>query len=121
MTLPPKGPALTHSIGRVDHPPTYFEGFTPAAGLAKPPVMMIHGGAHTGACYLASPDGRAGWAHVFAGAGYQVVVPDWPGLGRSGYLDLSATSGEVIVAGLANVLTAVGRPAIVLTRSMSGA
>ncbi len=31
MTLP-TGPALTYSIGRVDHPPTYYEVLTPAAG-----------------------------------------------------------------------------------------
>jgi pimeloyl-ACP methyl ester carboxylesterase len=121
MTLPPKGPVLTHSIGRVDHPPTYFEVLTPAAGSNKPPVVMIHGGAHTGACYLATPDGRAGWAHLFAAAGYQVIVPDWPGLGRSGYVDLSGASGEVVAAGLGKVLTTFGRPAIVLTHSMSGA
>ena len=121
MSFPPTGPALSHSIGRVDHPPTYFEVLAPAAGSTKPPVIMIHGGAHTGACYLATPDNRPGWAHVFAAAGYQVVVPDWPGLGRSGYIDLSSTSGEMIVAGLAKVLTAVAGPAIVLTHSMSGA
>ncbi len=55
MTLP-TSPALTYSIGRVDHPPTYYEALTPAAGSTKPPVVMIHGGAHTGACYLATPD-----------------------------------------------------------------
>jgi hypothetical protein len=64
MTLP-TSPALTYSIGRVDHPPTYYEVLTPAAGSTKPPVVMIHGGAHTGACYLATPDGRQGWGHVF--------------------------------------------------------
>ncbi len=121
MSFPPTGPALSHSIGRVDDPPTYFEVLAPAAGSTKPPVIMIHGGAHTGACYLATPDNRPGWAHVFAAAGYQVVVPDWPGLGRSGYVDLSSTSGEMIVAGLAKVLTTVAGPAIVLTHSMSGA
>src|SRR5467141_2010716 len=92
MTLP-TSPALTYSIGRVDHPPTYYEVLTPAAGSAKPPVVMIHGGAHTGACYLATPDGRQGWAHVFVAQGYQVVVPDWPGLGRSGYIPLADQRG----------------------------
>jgi hypothetical protein len=68
ITLP-TGPALTYSIGRVDHPPTYYEVPTPAAGSTKPPVVMIHGGAHTGACYLATPDGRQGWGHVFVAQG----------------------------------------------------
>ena len=117
----PTSPALTYSIGRVDHPPTYYEVLTPATGSTKPPVVMIHGGAHTGACYLATSDGRQGWGHVFVAQGYQVVVPDWPGLGRSGYIPLAETSGEVIVAGLGEVLTALAGPAIVLTHSMSGA
>ena len=121
MTLTSNRPALSLSIGRVDIPPTYFEVLTPIATTTKMPVIMIHGGAHTGACYLATPDGRKGWAHVFAEAGYPVVLPDWPGLGRSGYIDPSATSGELMVAGLAGVLSAIGRPAIVLTHSMSGA
>jgi pimeloyl-ACP methyl ester carboxylesterase len=121
MTLPPAGPPLTHAIGRVEDPPTYYEVLTPLAGSTKPPVVMIHGGAHSGACYLATPDGRPGWAHVFAGAGYQVVVPDWPGRGRSGHIPPDTTTGDVIVAGLGKVLLAVGRPSIVLTHSMSGA
>ena len=72
MTLP-TSPALTYSIGRVDNPPTYYEVLTPAAGSIKPPIVMIHGGAHTGACYLATPDGRQGWAHVFVADRKSVV------------------------------------------------
>src|SRR5438477_10344672 len=68
MTLP-TSPALTYSIGRVDHPPTYYEVLTPAAGSTKPPVVMIHGGAHTGACYLATPDGRPGMGARFCRTG----------------------------------------------------
>ena len=121
MTLPQGGPPLTHAIGRVEDPPTYYEVLTPAAGTASPPVVMIHGGAHTGAGYLATPDGRLGWAHVFVRAGYQVVVPDWPGRGRSGHIPLDAVNGELMVAGLGKVLAAVGRPSVVMTHSMSGA
>src|SRR5260370_7979072 len=120
MTLP-TSPAPAVSIGRGDDPPNFYEVLTPAGGSAKPPVVMIHGGAHTGACYLATPDGRQGWGHVFVAQGYQVVVPDWPGLGRSGYIPLAETSGEVIVAGLGEVLTALAGPAVVFTHSMSGA
>ena len=49
----------------------------------KPPVVMVHGGGHTGTCYLATPDLRPGWAPRFAAAGRNVFVPDWPGHGRS--------------------------------------
>jgi pimeloyl-ACP methyl ester carboxylesterase len=121
MNLPYAGPPLTHAIARVEEPSTYFEVFTPVGGSAKPPVMMIHGGAHTGACYLATPDGRPGWAPFFVAAGYQVVVPDWPGRGRSGHIPSDKIDGELVVAGLGKVLTQIGRPAIVMTHSMSGA
>jgi pimeloyl-ACP methyl ester carboxylesterase len=66
-------------------------------------------------------DGRPGWAHIFAAAGHRVFVPDWPGSGRSGYVADKDLRGEVVVAGLAKVLEAVGQPAIVVTHSMSGA
>jgi hypothetical protein len=35
----------------------------------------------TGETVVAGADGRPGWAHVFAQAGYRVVIPDWPGGG----------------------------------------
>ena len=72
------------SSGLTDVPVTYFDVIEPAGGRSgKPPLFLIHGGAHTGACYLVTPDGRPGWAHAFAQAGYRVVIPDWPGSGRS--------------------------------------
>jgi pimeloyl-ACP methyl ester carboxylesterase len=84
-------------------------------------MVLISGGAHTGACYLATADGRPGWAHAFVRAGHTVVVPDWPGVGRSGHIPLDQITGEVIVEGLGQVIASLGRPAIVMTHSMSGA
>src|SRR5262245_38807129 len=61
----------------VDHvrPPPEMPG--------KTPVVMVHGAAHSGACYLVTPDRRPGWAARFAATGRDVFVPDWPGHGRS--------------------------------------
>jgi pimeloyl-ACP methyl ester carboxylesterase len=84
-------------------------------------MVLISGGAHTGACYLATADGRPGWADAFVRAGYKVVVPDWPGVGRSGYLPFEDLTGEVVVAGLGKVVASLGQPAIIMTHSMSGA
>jgi pimeloyl-ACP methyl ester carboxylesterase len=84
-------------------------------------MMLIHGGAHSGACYLATPDGRPGWAHAFARHGFRCVVPDWPGIGRSGYIPFDEMTGEVMVKGLGGLLASLGEPTIVLTHSMSGA
>jgi pimeloyl-ACP methyl ester carboxylesterase len=109
------------SQGRIESPPTYFDVLTAAGGSGKAPIVLICGGAHTGACYLATADGRPGWAHAFVGAGHTVVLPDWPGVGRSGHIPLDQITGEVMVEGLGRVIASLGRPAIVMTHSMSGA
>jgi pimeloyl-ACP methyl ester carboxylesterase len=49
------------------------------------PVVMIHGGGQTGSNFLATPDGRRGWADDFVAHGYAVYVVDQSGRGRSGF------------------------------------
>jgi pimeloyl-ACP methyl ester carboxylesterase len=49
------------------------------------PVVMVHGGGGQALDYLGTPDGRPGWATLFARAGYAVYVVDRPGMGRSPY------------------------------------
>lgn len=120
-TAAPATTAVNVSQGLIERPPTYFEVLEPAGGATKPPVVMICGGAHTGACYLATADGRPGWAHAFAQAGHTVVLPDWPGVGRSGYIAPDTITGDMVVDGLGQVIASIGRPAIVMTHSMSGA
>ena len=109
------------SSGVTEAPVAYFDVIEPTGGRTrKPPMFLIHGGAHTGACYLMTADGRPGWAHAFAQAGHGVVIPDWPGSGRSGYVPYDDLTGETVVAGLGKALIAVGEPAVVMTHSMSG-
>jgi pimeloyl-ACP methyl ester carboxylesterase len=112
---------VRYSRGLIEAPPTYYEILEPVGGSTKPPIVLISGGAHTGTCYLATADGRPGWAHAFVRAGYKVVVPDWPGVGRSGYIPLDHLTGQVVVDGLGKVVASLGRPSIVMTHSMSGA
>jgi pimeloyl-ACP methyl ester carboxylesterase len=112
---------VKYSRGLIESPPTYYEVVEPPGGSQKPPMVLISGGAHTGACYLATADGRPGWAHAFVRAGYKVVVPDWPGVGRSGYIPLGDLTGDVVVEGLGKVVASLGEPAIIMTHSMSGA
>ncbi|AOB31761.1 hypothetical protein AKI39_15235 [Bordetella sp. H567] len=107
-------------VGFTENPNTYFETLEPAGESRKPPVLLIHGGAHTGSCYMTTADGRPGWAYAFAARGYRVVVPDWAGTGRSGYVPYTDLSGEMVVRGLGNVLMSLDQPAIVMTHSMSG-
>ncbi len=115
-----KPQALRRRAGFVADPATYFDVIEPRAATTEPPLLLIHGGSHTGACYLSTADGRPGWAYAFAAHGYPVVVPDWPGSGRSGYVPDAELTGELVVRGLGRVLQSLGRPAIVLTHSVSG-
>jgi pimeloyl-ACP methyl ester carboxylesterase len=113
--------ALTHETGLITAPlPVYFETFAPAAAGGRPTVVMVHGGAHSGACYQRTADGRPGWAYLFAERGYRTVVPDWPGTGRSGYIPLDRLNGAIVVEGLGALIRALGAPVVLLTHSMSG-
>jgi pimeloyl-ACP methyl ester carboxylesterase len=113
--------ALTHETGLITAPvPVYFETFAPAAAGGRPTVVMVHGGAHSGACYQRTADDRPGWAYRFAECGYRTVVPDWPGTGRSGYIPLDRLDGAIVVEGLGALIRALGAPVVLLTHSMSG-
>jgi pimeloyl-ACP methyl ester carboxylesterase len=95
-----------------------------AAASAVPgrsPILFLHGGGHTGACYRTTPDGRQGWADYVAQRGWAAVVADWPGHGRSGVVpDLAGMSGRRVVDAARALLEKIG-PAVLLTHSMSGA
>jgi pimeloyl-ACP methyl ester carboxylesterase len=112
---------LIHETGLTAAPvAVYYETFTPAAATGKPTVVMVHGGAHSGACYQRTADDRRGWAYLFAERGYRVVVPDWPGIGRSGYIPLDKLNGATVVEGLGALIRSLGGPVVLLTHSMSG-
>jgi pimeloyl-ACP methyl ester carboxylesterase len=106
--------------GTAAHPLYVDHISAPKAVPGKPPVVMVHGGGHTGACYLATPDGRPGWAHLFAAAGRGVFVPDWPGHGRSPMAPDFAELGTAdVTRALLTLLERVG-PAVLLVHSASG-
>ena len=91
---------VIHETGLITAPvPVYFETFAPAAATGRATIVMVHGGAHSGACYQRTADGRRGWAYLFAERGYRSVVPDWPGTGRSGYIPLDRLNGATVMEG----------------------
>jgi pimeloyl-ACP methyl ester carboxylesterase len=49
------------------------------------PVLLVHGGGMTGACWESTPDGRPGWLTVFLRAGLPVDVIDNAERGRAGW------------------------------------
>lgn len=87
---------------------------------------MVHGGGHTGSCYLLTADNRPGWAYRFADAGYPVWLPDWPGCGRSGDVPFDRLGGELVADALARVIDAAAEDApggqvVLMGHSMGGA
>ncbi len=57
----------------------------PAVQKYPYPIVMWHGGGQTGTNFLATPDGREGWATYFVRQGFAVYVVDQPARGRSGF------------------------------------
>lgn len=84
------------------------------------PVIMIHGGFHTGEAYMETPDGRDGWAPLFAARGHEVYVPDWPCHGHSpGAENITQLTTRDTATALGTLVEAVG-PAIVIAHSAGG-
>ena len=100
--------------------PIYVDHIAAIAAPERLPVVMVHGGCHTGQCYLATPDGREGWATRFAAAGRDVFVVDWPGHGRSPACgNLARLSTREIAESILALVKMVG-PAVFLVHSASG-
>ena len=77
-------------------PAIYVDQVQPVEPTGKPHLVLLHGGSHSGTCYLHTPDGRPGWAQFFARCGYPVSVVDWPGTGRSGAVPFTRRTGDTI-------------------------
>jgi pimeloyl-ACP methyl ester carboxylesterase len=106
--------------GTAEHP-VYVDFLAPAVALRpKPPIVMVHGGFHTGSAFLTTSDGREGWAPYFARLGHPVYVVDWPGHGRSpANRNFAMLSLAEIGESLAVVVDEVG-PAIIMAHSAGG-
>lgn len=100
--------------------PIYADVVQATGDVRRPPIVMLHGGFHNGTAFLATPDGRAGWATWFAQRGHDVYVMDWPGHGRSpvteAFLQLSMAD---VARSLGVLLQEIG-PAIVFAHSAAG-
>ena len=75
------GTAATPGHISVNH--MYVQYQIPQDGKYRYPVIMVHGGGHTGKTYETTPDGREGWFTSFARRGFAPYVVDDPNRGRS--------------------------------------
>jgi pimeloyl-ACP methyl ester carboxylesterase len=100
--------------------PMYVESFLPETPTHKLPIILVHGGVHTGAGYVSTPDGREGWAIYLVRHGWKTYVVDWPGHGRSPMPQEFPTMSLLrVVDDTAALLGKIG-PAVVLVHSLSG-
>lgn len=83
-------------------------------------IILVHGSLHTGICYLATPDGRDGWAQIFAHFGYRVLVPHWLSSRDDRDKKKRPTSGELVCNALGALIDSIEGPIDLLVHSMSG-
>jgi pimeloyl-ACP methyl ester carboxylesterase len=63
----------------------YVEVLRPPRVQQPYPLVFFHGAWQTGTNWIATPDGRPGWADYFLGRGYLVYLVDQPARGRSAW------------------------------------
>jgi len=69
----------------VMHGQMYVELLTPRDKRRPYPLIMFHGMGQTATNWLGTPDGRPGWAELFAADGYEIYLVDQPARGRSAW------------------------------------
>src|SRR5437867_10934169 len=80
------GPNQSNTPNQITIGQMYVQFQRPARKAPNvPPVIMVHGSGHTGACLESTPDGREGWQPYFVRRGISTYVVDQAGRGRSGF------------------------------------
>lgn len=111
-----------HTSGFVGSPVAiYHDRLIPDQDGGRPTVVMIHGGSHTGSCFLTTADHRPGWAPRFADGGWPVVVPDLPGHGRSGGALHPEICGDLLVRLMGDLLETIAGPVVLVAHSIGAA
>jgi pimeloyl-ACP methyl ester carboxylesterase len=88
--------------------------------ISKGTILMLHGNASNGLYWKITPDGRTGWADYFAQKGFDVFVPDWPGIGRSQYFEPGLIDNAVLEKAFGEMIEILNQKLIVFTHSSSG-
>lgn len=64
------------AVGQKPYLVTYKHYF-PKRPVSNNVIVFIHGAGHTMKIWEMTPDGRKGWAPIFAESGHEVIVLDW--------------------------------------------
>jgi len=95
---PPNAPNQANTPNQITIGQMYVQFQIPARRKAKtPPVIMVHGSSHTGACLESTPDGREGWEPYFVRHGISTYVVDQAGRGRSGFDESVIHEGAAMI------------------------
>ncbi|BAY21422.1 hypothetical protein NIES2100_11760 [Calothrix sp. NIES-2100] len=98
----------------------YVQYYDPTHNQNPVPIVLLHGGFHTGACFVQTPDRRPGWGLYLAEQGWKTYIVDLPGHGRSGFVpNFSVMPYQRIINATVALLKQIG-PSVILTHSMSG-
>jgi pimeloyl-ACP methyl ester carboxylesterase len=96
------GAPASFGPGTIARNHAYVEYQIPQKQKYKLPIIMLHGGGHSGKTYETTPDGREGWFTSFTRRGFAPYVVDAPNRGRSGY---EATQINKVRLGLDDPIT----------------
>lgn len=98
----------------------YVQHYRPRQDQNSVPIVLLHGGFHTGAYFVQTPDRRPGWAVYLAEQGYPTYIVDLPGHGRSGFVpNFPVMPYRRVINATVALLKKIG-PSVILTHSMSG-
>jgi len=105
------GRYVEHASGPTMQGQMFVQYQIPRTRRHAAPIVMIHGGGQTAVNFIATPDGRRGWADYFLANGYAVYLVDQPGRGRSGYFSAYGPSVQRDADSIAERFTAPERAA----------
>ena len=74
----------------------YIQFYIPQTIKHDIPIILSHGGGHTGAIWETTPDGRAGWIQFCLQHGFKTYVIDNVERGRSGWCSLPGVWDDAI-------------------------
>jgi pimeloyl-ACP methyl ester carboxylesterase len=83
FNIPSRVASGTPQPGLISINHAYVQYQIPEDKAYRYPVIMVHGGGHTGKTYETTPDGREGWYTSFARRGFAAYVMDDPNRGRA--------------------------------------